>query len=265
VLDNWSSYNRRLQTDDGPLLEPDLYAVMDEAARQGALAEGVSESCLVVTGHPAFAEFAEELRMLPHCERHAAANRLNLPTDKVNLAFVSEPFWQVFGENTCAPDHPGFTAERVLASFAVALAPYAARIHLAILPHPKQNAAEVEKLWERVRGNLAGGVVSLNRGRDILPALDGIAGMASILLYEAWLGGLPALSLQPGCRVKDLQRFALLDGIEYVATEEAIPAATAAWFTRCSSGERKNARPELALHQAAPGRIADLVLQLGGR
>jgi hypothetical protein len=237
---------------------------MDETARQGALAEGIPESCLLVTGHPAFAEFSEELRMLSRCERRMAANRLNLPADKLNLAFVSEPFRQVFGENTCAPDHPGFTTERVLASFAMALAPYAGRIHLAILPHPKQNAVEVGKLWERVRGNLAGGVVSLNRGRDILPALDGIAGMASILLYEAWLGGLPVLSLQPGCSVKDLQRFALLDGIEYVATEEAIPAATAAWLTRCRLGERKNARPELALHQAAPGKIADLVLQLTG-
>jgi hypothetical protein len=261
VLDNWSSYVQRLRTDKGPLLDVDVYAVMDEAALEGALAAGIPEHCLAVTGHPGFAAIVAELRRLSMSKRREAARKLGLPHGKTLLAFVCEPFRQVFGPDPHTPDHPGFTEETVLSAFAAALAPYAEQIYLALLPHPKQGESEMATLWQHTRGTLEGSVLSLPRSRDILPTIDGIAGMASMLLYEAWLGGLPVLSMQPGCRLDALRRFALFSGVEYADTIASIPPAVAAWLSLCSSREPRAPRPELALHETAPEKIADITLR----
>jgi hypothetical protein len=266
LLDNWSSYARRLATDGKEMLIPDKYMVMDEAARIGAIADGIPASCLAVTGHPALAEIVPILKNLQYGDRKSATLRLGLPVDRLLLAFICEPFKAVFGEDENIEGHPGFTEETVLTAFTDALAPYAGEIYLVLLPHPKQSLREIRQLWRNVGGRLNGCVISLPQGRDILPAVDGIAGMASILLYEAWLGGLPVFSLQPGCRLPALRRFALLDGVTYVATLEALPAAVVCLLNCCRnewSGKRlPPPLPELALHENAPRSVVDILIQL---
>lgn len=261
VLDNWSSYSARLTTDGKEFLVPDVYAVMDEAAAQGAAAEGVPLRCLVVTGHPGFAEIAPTLRVLLEGERQAAASRLGLPVDKWRIAFICEPFAEVFGSDTTRHGHPGFTEETVLSAFSSALAPYADQVYLALLPHPKQSEAAVEALWKQNKGSLQGRVVRLPQGRDILPAVNGVAGMASILLYEAWMAGLPVVAIQPDCRIPALKRFALFEGIAYTNSLKKTAQVVDLWLKKCAAQEQGQVRPELKTHEGAPAMIVDLLLQ----
>lgn len=261
VLDNWGSYYSRLITDGGELLVPDVYAVMDAAAAQGAAAEGVPSHCLAVTGHPGLAEVASTLETLRNEDRRAVASGFGFPTDRYLLAFICEPFSEVFGTNVTVPGHPGFTQETVLPAFASALTPHADRVFLALLPHPKQSPEMVDALWQQCKGSLQGRVAVLKQGRDILRVVDGVTGMASILLYEAWLVGLPVLSLQPGGRIPALKRFALFEGIVYVDAVAEIAHATDMWLNQCTCVSQARARPELGTHTEAPGTIANLLLR----
>ena len=265
ILDNWSTYRGRLQTDGREMFVPDAYVVMDKEAEAGAIADGVPVSCLFIAGHPGMAGMAAALESLLAQDRREAALRLGCPPGMLHLAFVNEPFRAVLGENTQAEGHPGFTEDAVLADFAAALSPHRERVHVCLLPHPKESPDEVSALWERVRGGVSGTIVTLDQSRDIFAAVDGIAGMASILLYEAWLTGLPVLSLQPGCKIAAMRRFALLDDIQYVDSQDRIPASVTAWLTRCRKDAAPVPRPELALHTVAPEKIANRIMVLLGR
>lgn len=252
VLDNWSTYMKRLCTDGLPPLVPDIYTVIDEESRKGAEAEGVPAAALVVAGHPGLADTADALERLAAQRRTGCAGPLA-------VAFVCEPFAAVFGRDCRVQGHPGFTEETVLESFAAALATVAPDVHVYLLPHPKQRPEDISRLWDKVRGPLEGKVLSLPRGRDVLSMVSGVAGMASILLYEAWLGGFPVLSMQPDCRLPALRRFASLKDIAYTDKETAVPAATAEWLAQC----RRTApvpRHELFFHKAAPRKIVEMLL-----
>lgn len=261
VLDNWGTYLGRLCTDGLAPLVPAVYAVLDEEARRGALAEGVPESCLVVSGHPGMAETARVLDGLLTTRQTAFATRHG----QVHIAFVNEPFASVLGTDITAPNHPGFTEDRVLAAFCQALQPMAGNIFVSVLPHPKQDEEIVNSLWQHVRGDLQGRVTPPGRGREILAEIDGVAGMASILLYEAWLCGIPVLALQPQCKLDSMRRFALLAGIDYSNDWLTVPPCIKHWLSRCAAGIVGPSRPELALHADAPMRIAKILRDLAGK
>jgi hypothetical protein len=161
ILDNWSSYAARLKTDGASMLVPDVYAVMDEAAKQGASAEGIPASCLCVTGHPALSGMTQSLRALQHTDKRMHARHLGLPDNRFVLVFVCEPLKDVFGSDLRATGHPGFTEETVLNSLLKVLVrhPYASDIYLAVLPHPKQKAEAVNELWQNAVSG-GGGVKS---------------------------------------------------------------------------------------------------------
>jgi hypothetical protein len=261
VLDNWSSYRRRLTTDGAEAFIPDLYMVMDEEAHQGAAAEGVPEDRLRITGHPglnALAGLVHGGRPRPSAETLAG---LELPADKTIVAFASEPLRRVLGTDLNSPGHYGFTEDRVLASLAAALRPAADGLYLAILPHPKDNDQELLEMWARIGPGIDGRVLRLPEGYSILSLIHGLAGMASILLYDAWLCGLPVLALQPGCRAESLRRFSRLPGLDYVDDEALIPQAVNGWLQKTKTWHA-HPRPELDFHLSAPAAVANLVEQV---
>ncbi len=256
VLDNWGSYQHRLCSDSLPPLAPDIYTVIDEESRRDAEREGVPAASLVITGQPGLAAVADALENRLRSRKKSTTHK----NERLNLGFISEPFAMVFGRDCQIEGHPGFTEETVLASLCKNLAPHAGTCTLSLLPHPKQRVEDVTQLWERVRGPLEGEVLSLPRGRDILPMVSGVVGMASILLYEAWLGGIPVLSMQPNCQWPSLRRFASLEGINYACTDENITNAVGAWLAQ-SRVAVPSPRPELFLHKNAPQKAAEILLQ----
>ena len=145
------------------------------------------------------------------------------------------------------------------------LEPYADRVVLGVLPHPREDRAEVEARWNRLHGRLGGGLLSAPTGRYAMMASDGVLGMASLLLYEAMLLGKPVMSVQPDLRTESL-RFLERKGLEWFVTSEAdIRKVMAHWVGEVMdiSSERVP-HSELCLHERAPETVAQLIIGVIG-
>ncbi len=255
VLDNWMNYRARLEMDGRELLIPDVYAVMDDMARDGALAEGVPEHCLRITGHPGLAGMARDMTRAGGEERA----RLGLGSNGRGLiAFIGEPVAKDQGTGAETPGWRGYTERDVLPLLCRELQSSAAGLDMAIVPHPRDDIPALEALWLQCHGALGGGIVTGVTGRDVVLAADRVAGMASILLYEAWLRGKPALSLQPGLVRPDLAAAVSRPGIEVVTRLDQAEAAISHWL----AAEQGQARPDARRHAEAAARLADLFLDL---
>lgn len=253
ILDNWSSYLSRLQTDGQAPLLPDIYTVMDEDAFQGAVKAGVPSAILRITGQPALAASATALEKSFKQRKNARESG-----DTLNLLFISEPFVKIFGSDVRVPGHPGFTEETVLRSVAESLKKAGRPTCLNILPHPKQNGQELDDFWQTIRGDLIGRIIDGSEREKVFSSCDLAIGMASVLLYEAWLGGLPIACFQPESRDKCMERFKTLRGIHYADKYEDINTVMAKALEDCRSRERIP-QPECSLHKNAPALIADIL------
>ena len=256
VLDNWMNYRARLEMDGGPLLIPDLYAVMDDKARDEALAEGVPPACLRVTGHPGLAGLAREIATADSGWRNGVRARLGLGgPGRELIAFIGEPVIKDQGEGPETPSWRGYTERDALALLCRELQPRAKDLDVAIVPHPRDDVAALDDLWQQCRGGLGGGLVDGVSGRQVVQVADRVAGMASIMLYEAWLQGKPVLSMQPGLVRDDLARSVRRPGIIPVTRPEQAEAAVAGWLA-AGPGE---IRPDCLRHGEAPAVLADLM------
>lgn len=256
VLDNWMNYRARLGMDGQPDLVPDLYAVMDETARAAALAEGVPPTCLGVTGHPGLAALADEAGAADAAWRRETRRRLGLGLNgRPLLAFIGEPVAHDQGTGPETPGWRGYTERDVLPLLCRHVRQLAGdALDVAIVPHPRDDLAELDALWETARGTLGGGLVPPGlSGRQIVMAADRVVGMASILLYESWLLGKPTLSLQPGLVRDDLKSVAERPGVVFVGCAEDAAAGIGRWLELAPGP----ARPDLHLHRQAPRMLAD--------
>jgi hypothetical protein len=257
VLDNWSNYRRRLELDGLPLFVPTAYAVMDELAREEALRDGVPSGVLAVTGHPNLAVLKG-----PWPDAAARGKRLSalgLSPDKPTLAFVSEPASGDGGPDPASPTWRGYGEAEVLRLFCQGLSGLADRLQAIVLPHPREDADAVARVWARVNGGLGGVVVRLPMGREALGLADGVVGMTSLLLYEAWLLGLPAVSLEPGLPADRIRSLAGRPGIVHVRRADAVAQAVRALAEAALSGRGEGQRPELACHAQAPETLLCLI------
>lgn len=261
VLDNWSFYIERLQTDGLPPMFPDIYTVIDETARLQAIEAGIPEKIIKITGQPALAVTTGDIEEIFNKSKgvttRAGKNRA------LNLGFISEPFVRVFGHDVTIKNHPGFTEESVLLQIIEALNALDANVFLNILPHPKQDAEDLRKLLMESKGNIRGCVFSKPMGSSIFPELDGVIGMASILFYQAWLGGLPAFCVQPNCQLEFMKRYRLLEDVCVADCYDSIPSKMEAFLDLCAN-HTPTFRKDLFLHKCAPQNIMKLLLNLMG-
>lgn len=252
LLDNWSNYRYRLEHDHFPMLVPEIYTVMDQVAYDGALAEGIPAEILRVTGQPALADLTDEMTSCPPGRR---------ATGPLQLIFVSEPVAADQGTDPSMTEYRGYTENTVLRLLCRALQPHADRVFLAILPHPREDRNALATCWQEVRGAVPGAILTEGAGRRQALAAEGVIGMASILLYEAWLIGLPVLSLQPGVRGDALRSLALRPGLSFVDSHEKIDETLTVWLASVRQTARV-VRPDLARHREAAARIRDLIESL---
>jgi len=252
ILDNWLNYRSRLATDGlGPFI-PDIYAVMDQKAKDEAIADHIPSECLVVTGHPNLASLSTDVERATPQWRHSLRQSLGLGLNgRALIAYVNEPVTNDQGDGPENPLWRGYTEVDALAALAAGLGSTA--VDVAIIPHPRDDAAQVAGIWETVRGDCSGAVITGYSGRDIVLASDRVAGMASILLYESWLIGRPTISLQPGLVRDDLLSIASRPGIVLARTQTT--QAVQKWLQL----ENKPVHPDLALHAVAAQTIAALL------
>ncbi|MBN2564010.1 MAG: hypothetical protein JXQ75_24110 [Phycisphaerae bacterium] len=271
VLDNWMNYRARLEIDGAGFFLPDVYAVMDDYARDRAVAEGIPAEILKVTGHPALAGLRASFESF---DRRAARRRFcgqrDVRSDGRRLVvFISEPAAHDQGEDASSPAFRGYTERTVLKHVADALQPFADRLLVGLVPHPREDAESLRAHWENCRGRLDGGCLRLDTGREAVFAADGVCGMASLLLYEALLLGKPVISVQPDLRVPAL-RFLEHKGVdEFVTDRREIAPSVNRWMARVMAGVTRGYHDELSLHAKAPQALASVMVDLieirGGR
>lgn len=243
ILDNWMNYRARLETDGLPMLVPEIYAVMDDKAAAEAEADGVPPACLRITGHPGLAGLAE------------LGGEVG---DSRRIAFIGEPVVRDQGDGPHHSGWRGYTERDALALLCRSLQPHAADVELIIVPHPRDDVSALSALWQDCRGALNGGVLAGLSGRQAVSEAGRVAGMASILLYEAWVMGRPVLSLQPGLVRADLAAAVNRPGIRLVRRADEAEAEIAAWMAEAATGPRLDG----LRHGRAPRTLATLLRRL---
>jgi hypothetical protein len=246
-----------------PALVPDVYTVMDACALQAAIQDGVEASILEVTGQPALATLADELRAFSTLSTDELLQRrqsLGFAQEKILIVFVSEPVAQDQGVSSAAPHYRGYTEKDVLQLFCRHLQPLADQVEMALLPHPRQNRHALSGLWRHCRGALQGDVITGISGREAVCLADGVAGMASILLYEAWLPGKPVISLQPDLRQDSLRMLQKRREVVFVDAYAGAEKAIGRWVEALQPGRKHTPHGHLDLHRAAAAKIMTILV-----
>ena len=259
VLDSWTGYRRRMEMDGLPAFIPDVYTVMDDLAFEGAVRESIDRSILVVTGQPALASLAGEYASWKKRDQRKVRERFGFDPDKAMVLFVSEPVELDQGVSPKSPQFRGYTEKIVLSLFCEALQPFSDRIEIGLLPHPRESVDDLLRLWNECCGSLSGRLLRISKGREGLFPADGVAGMASVLLYEAWLLGKPVISLQPGLQSEPLRMLEKRDYVLFVDSYENVTKSMTAWASAVQPEHRCPPRPELRMHEKAPENVFRLI------
>lgn len=249
LLDHWSSYSARLATDGGEPFRPTLYTVIDERARREALADGIAEETLLVVGQPALHDLAVRAVGAPH-------------VGPPRVLFVGEPVLRNQGGDDSHPLFRGYTEFDAIDWFAGAIARSGAEIDILLLPHPHQPADELLEAWRKAGHGIAARLApGARRGRDHFGAVEGLVGMASMLLYEGWLYGLPVLSVQPYRRRSLLGCLTDRDMAWLVDQPGLLERGVADWLRAVQGPPRSSgeAFEERERHKAAPSVVVEAI------
>lgn len=243
LLDYWYDYRARMERDGEKMLVPTRYFVPDEFALKKAIEEGVPEEVLRVTGQPALADVDLFYK---------AASNANDPffdlkkQNKRIFLFISEPVsldqGRSFAENK---KFRGYTEDDVLKTLINALALMDNNYYIILLPHPRQDSELLIKYWESIGGNKFGSVYTNVNSRSLLPFAEGVIGMASTLLFEAWLVGKTVLSIQPNLSNNPLEMLENQIGFDLINNYENSNQMIVKWFSKISSLPIQKFRNEL--------------------
>ena len=259
VLDYWNGYRSRLELDGRALFQATRYLVPDSFSREQAIAEDINKNSIMITGQPAFADTENAFEI---------ANKNDSPFDDIELnkyskivLFASEPVSSDQGksieENNAFRGYVEEDAMRILLN---AIMDTPENIGVCIVPHPRQDPNELSQLWSSLGGDDFGKICSELRGRDLLPFVDGVSGMASTLLYEAWLIGKPVISIQPNLRNDSLRMMQSKSGVVFIDQAETGVMQTKQWLSNLDKEQTTASHEELKRHKDAPALIADIAL-----
>ena len=196
-VDTWNGYRRRLEHDGAPL-RPDALLVINERAREEAIAEGLPAPVIRIIGQPAW-EIGSNLP----------------PAEPAIMVFADQPVARFYGN---ALGYDEVSAWDLIAATRRAAPDLFDELLFA--PHPAREHGDAdgpEDCPEDCDG-MVGGAAGLARAGTVL-------GMFSSLMTEALLGGRRVISVQPGAVGPDMcphSRHAL---IPRVGTPEALVRA----------------------------------------
>ncbi len=261
VLDYWNAYSFRMQADGGNLFMPSRYVVPDVIAKQAAIKEGINPAILEVLGQPAFSDAGSSYAEASKHDRADFLTSLGLDPEKKIIVFVSEPVAMDYGESEReSKNYRGYTERDVISIFYEAVKDSSPSLQVCILPHPREDAASLQKFWRELGGEAVGRVVSTIRGRDMLPFIAAIAGMASTLLYEAWLVGVPVLSLQPSLVQDSFRVMQHRSDVVFHDENKGLVQKTRQWLSGIlATSNKRYIRSEALFHQDAAERIFSLI------
>ncbi|MBT4732853.1 MAG: hypothetical protein HOK52_04365 [Candidatus Marinimicrobia bacterium] len=234
ILDYWNGYLARMRLDCKKTFHPNYYVVPDEIAKVAAIKEGLPSEIIKVYGQPAFSDAIEDYKLNRAVLRDNLLISNGLSLAGKLILFVSEPVKMDFGLSKSNNEYyKGYTEHDVVPLVQKNLSLFS-NIETCVLPHPRENVGKLIGLWS-LKGLYKSWVVIPNiRGRELLPFVDGVIGMASTLLYEAWLVGVPVLSIQPGLVQDNLRMLQNRDGVEFVDKAEDSDRVINEWLSNIS-------------------------------
>lgn len=258
VLDYWNGYSYRMKLDGGTIFQPTKYIVPDEYAAKMAISEGINKDRIAVMGQPAIADVEESYR-LSSVQINSPIKSLFPKSSKVIL-FVSEPVSSDQGNSLQENKHyRGYVERDALQILLKAVIQTVSQFRICVIPHPRQSVCELRNLWISLGGDKYGVVLDGIRGRDLLPFVDGVSGMASTLLYEAWLVGKPVVSIQPGLLNNSARMLKYKKNIIFVDRYRSAEKEVVKWLKSLNKGLKIHFHPDLEMHKNAPSRIAQEV------
>jgi len=223
VLDYWNSYIERLRVGND-IVFPHIYLVPDNKAFTEAIAEGIPEDIIIISGNPAF---SDKLKVYQEFKSNSAFK----PTPK-KIAFISEPILQDQGGES-AETFRGYTEQSVLSLFSASLGSLDAPV-VDIIPHPRQDVHTLKVFL----ANLGNDSLRLRENISVTKSFheyQGIVGMSSSVLYEAWLFGLPTLSIQPNLLNPSLKIAMQREGICLVSNQDHAVHEITQWLSMLTS------------------------------
>lgn len=171
LLDYWSNYASPF-CNKGTACWPDAYLVMDELAKQEAVAEGVPTEILRIVGQPGLDKFCVQARHEYPAER--------------DVLFLSQPLSLLYGNSL------GYTEQGVLADVVKACGALGRKLDVKF--HPKD---EISFRQQYQNISVDGDVDELVRRYRL------VIGMSSMALLHAALIGVTIVSYQPNLAGKD--------------------------------------------------------------
>jgi hypothetical protein len=260
LLDYWNGYRARMELDGEDRFQPTQYLVPDEYAKKKAIKEGVSSDLVSVVGQPAFVNAEDS---------YHRAEKLSNPFGDISkdgyktILFASEPV--AFDQGSSLEENKnyrGYTEKDVFQILIKTLKSMNEKYMVMLLPHPRQDIKDLENIWNLSGGNKYGRIVNNFRSRDLLPFVNGVTGMASTLLYEAWLVGKPVLSLQPGLRNDSLRMLSEKDGVVFIDKYANANEQVLEWFSDLSDCLKYRPQSELKRHKQAPIKIVKEIIDI---
>jgi len=259
ILDNWMNYRQRFVLSNKEVVFPDYYFVMDQLAFDDARREGIPASILKITGHPGLASLAVEAKA------YYQKNSTREVVSSLRFVFISEPAAADHGTHASVKTYRGYTEFDVLKLISDFFAHQKIGCELIIAPHPREDRTALQLFCSEVfPPSIRWSLSNYTRGRDAIFEADGVIGMTSILLYEAWLLGLPVMSLQPNLRGGGASHFLERKGCCCVTKEERIQAALDQWIDRVMQKTQGTGcfQSDLLLHRSAPKLISQYLVEI---
>jgi len=262
ILDHWSYYIERLETDNAPILIPDIYMVMDDIAYSEAKNQGIPKEILKITGHPSLSGLINERDEFLTFLATDHLSRLGFSLGKKLIVFISEPI-ERYASTCYEPNSKGYNEKTVLYKLCDGLQKYSSDIQIGLVPHPREDEHGLLNVWNHCKGSLDGHLLQLPKGRQALFLADGVLGMNSILMYEAWLLGKPLLSVQPWNSRDNIINILKKEGIFYILNEEDGQGTIFKFLEEVSGKHEKIInRSELDFHNGAPERVVECLERL---
>ena len=239
-----------------PVFEPDYYTVMDKLSYDAAIKEGISKDLLVITGHTGYAN----MRQNSYPEMNInLKNDLDLNNNKKYILFVSEPVSSDQPQNN-QENFRGYTEKEVVYILCKSLDKYSDNIQLLIAPHPRDEIKLVNDLFYRNKRSLNIKILEKNNVSSIINNVSGVVGMASVVLYEAWLLGVPTISIQPNLIDNSLRSFNKRNGLIFIDSYLSIDKSIEKFMFKILDGRRFPQIELMKQNRMSIKKVVDLFL-----
>ena len=232
VLDQWANYGIRFSHHGVSQIEkynhnkthhfsPTKIFVMDLYAKKQLDAIGISDTEIVVTGHPYFEMLLQDGRKIIKDHTKSFRRNNNIKNSDIVITFASEPIVSAYGVKNGSIGCFGYTEVTILRDILSVLKKIVEKhklnVVLVIKLHPREEDNSFNQIIEENKTD--GLSVRLIRNCNVWELMaesDVICGMTSMFLIEAVLLGKPILSVQIGAVCKSefiLEREGVVDPV----------------------------------------------------